>query len=130
MAEVTAYTIRHTVATWLYEQNVPENEIASFLGHRFENRATGWYVSGRIYREEYQANVVTALDRLFAEVGLENNDAPAATGASSDPIVKPLVRVSSVGASKRPALQTVEKLGAGEGIRTLDPNLGKVVLYP
>lgn len=22
------------------------------------------------------------------------------------------------------------KLGAGEGIRTLDPNLGKVVLYP
>ena len=37
-------------------------------------------------------------------------------------------------------LQTVEKIveylrsilknGAGEGIRTLDPNLGKVVLYP
>ncbi len=23
-----------------------------------------------------------------------------------------------------------EKIGAGEGIRTLDPNLGKVVLYP
>ncbi len=23
-----------------------------------------------------------------------------------------------------------EKFGAGEGIRTLDPNLGKVVLYP
>ena len=23
-----------------------------------------------------------------------------------------------------------EKYGAGEGIRTLDPNLGKVVLYP
>ena len=23
-----------------------------------------------------------------------------------------------------------EKTGAGEGIRTLDPNLGKVVLYP
>ena len=23
-----------------------------------------------------------------------------------------------------------EKLGAGEGIRTLDPDLGKVVLYP
>ena len=22
------------------------------------------------------------------------------------------------------------KIGAGEGIRTLDPNLGKVVLYP
>ncbi len=24
----------------------------------------------------------------------------------------------------------LEKSGAGEGIRTLDPNLGKVVLYP
>ena len=24
----------------------------------------------------------------------------------------------------------VHKTGAGEGIRTLDPNLGKVVLYP
>ena len=23
-----------------------------------------------------------------------------------------------------------ERIGAGEGIRTLDPNLGKVVLYP
>jgi hypothetical protein len=25
---------------------------------------------------------------------------------------------------------SVEKIGAGEGIRTLDPDLGKVVLYP
>jgi hypothetical protein len=24
----------------------------------------------------------------------------------------------------------LEKIGAGEGIRTLDPDLGKVVLYP
>jgi len=24
----------------------------------------------------------------------------------------------------------IEDFGAGEGIRTLDPNLGKVVLYP
>ena len=27
-------------------------------------------------------------------------------------------------------LQCLDKTGAGEGIRTLDPNLGKVVLYP
>ncbi len=26
--------------------------------------------------------------------------------------------------------QVTENIGAGEGIRTLDPNLGKVVLYP
>ncbi len=28
------------------------------------------------------------------------------------------------------ALTMKRKSGAGEGIRTLDPNLGKVVLYP
>jgi hypothetical protein len=27
-------------------------------------------------------------------------------------------------------LTSLELFGAGEGIRTLDPNLGKVVLYP
>jgi hypothetical protein len=26
--------------------------------------------------------------------------------------------------------EIVREIGAGEGIRTLDPNLGKVVLYP
>ena len=26
--------------------------------------------------------------------------------------------------------ESLGKTGAGEGIRTLDPNLGKVVLYP
>jgi hypothetical protein len=28
------------------------------------------------------------------------------------------------------ALENAKETGAGEGIRTLDPNLGKVVLYP
>ena len=27
-------------------------------------------------------------------------------------------------------LDSLEEIGAGEAIRTLDPNLGKVVLYP
>ena len=27
-------------------------------------------------------------------------------------------------------IEIIEEFGAGEGIRTLDPNLGKVVLYP
>jgi hypothetical protein len=31
---------------------------------------------------------------------------------------------------KPPKIQRFEKIGAGEGIRTLDPDLGKVVLYP
>ena len=46
--------------------------------------------------------------------------------------------VSTSGAGKQEAapedrfkpLISSRKFGAGEGIRTLDPNLGKVVLYP
>ncbi len=34
------------------------------------------------------------------------------------------------GAAIRQLTKVAEKSGAGEGIRTLDPNLGKVVLYP
>ena len=46
-------------------------------------------------------------------------------GASSDQ--------KAIGATKSGMLQSfdfAEIFGAGEGIRTLDPNLGKVVLYP
>ena len=32
--------------------------------------------------------------------------------------------------SQQAALHVGWKIGAGEGIRTLDPDLGKVVLYP
>ncbi len=44
--------------------------------------------------------------------------------------------VPRAGKQKRPRraalnrLQSLRDFGAGEGIRTLDPNLGKVVLYP
>jgi hypothetical protein len=34
------------------------------------------------------------------------------------------------GEAKTAQWSSLEKSGAGEGIRTLDPNLGKVVLYP
>ena len=37
-------------------------------------------------------------------------------------------RLADAPVSKLPA--AVRETGAGEGIRTLDPNLGKVVLYP
>jgi hypothetical protein len=43
-------------------------------------------------------------------------------GAASIPRKKPRGGVDAV--------KTYWKNGAGEGIRTLDPNLGKVVLYP
>jgi hypothetical protein len=50
---------------------------------------------------------ITTFEQLFQERGL-----PEAT------LCHPCIRVRQI------------KFGAGEGIRTLDPNLGKVVLYP
>jgi hypothetical protein len=42
-----------------------------------------------------------------------------------------LVAETTKAARRRPVVVvSVGKFGAGEGIRTLDPNLGKVVLYP
>jgi hypothetical protein len=35
-----------------------------------------------------------------------------------------------IGIGNLPVLGSPSENGAGEGIRTLDPNLGKVVLYP
>ena len=38
--------------------------------------------------------------------------------------------VGCLGGALADSPQLPENTGAGEGIRTLDPNLGKVVLYP
>ena len=40
------------------------------------------------------------------------------------------LRLSSIRRCATPQICHRENSGAGEGIRTLDPNLGKVVLYP
>ena len=50
-------------------------------------------------------------------------------------LCRPSVQAYIIGCAKRsraPRMgrQNVEEIGAGEGIRTLDPDLGKVVLYP
>ena len=39
-------------------------------------------------------------------------------------------RLTRVGRAQQMGLRRDTENGAGEGIRTLDPNLGKVVLYP
>jgi hypothetical protein len=42
----------------------------------------------------------------------------------------PNTRAARSAASAYGVNQRLEETGAGEGIRTLDPDLGKVVLYP
>jgi len=63
---VTAYTIRHTVATELARRGVPPLEIASFLGHRMPDfRTTGRYVH---VAPDYLANARRALDDLANDI--------------------------------------------------------------
>ena len=41
-----------------------------------------------------------------------------------------MTKAASMIAASRKLLYLLRKSGAGDGIRTHDPNLGKVVLYP
>jgi integrase len=118
-ADVTAYTLRHSVATELARRGVPELEIALLLGHAsVAHRTTGRYLHAA---PEHMGRARGALDALANDIGR----------AGTRPMVPETVfacalRVAAGGVGTLKALKT----GAGEGIRTLDPNLGKVVLYP
>ncbi len=122
--DVTAYTIRHTVATELARRGVPELEIAAVMGHRSPNRTTGRYMH---VKPSYLAQAKAALDALATEIGRVTTTRPI------HPITTP-PRSSCVAvlqpSGRNPHSQAVDISGAGEGIRTLDPNLGKVMLYP
>ena len=99
--EVVPYTFRHTLATWMDEQDVPEGQIAKWFGHGKEGTTAHWYVKRRVYRPDYLLSAANATEGLLADV----------------------LRDSSVSAQE-------QKSGAGDGIRTHDFNLGKVALYP
>ena len=59
-AEVIPYSIRHTMATELAERDVPELELAAFMGHRMPNmRTTDRYVK---FRPEYLRHAREAID--------------------------------------------------------------------
>jgi integrase len=118
-ADVTAYTVRHTIATELAARGVPEIEIALVMGHSMPNvRTTGRYVH---VMPERLASARKALDDIASEierVAARPISPETSLRASCVLVPKPRVTVSHW------------NVGAGEGIRTLDPNLGKVMLYP
>jgi len=115
---VVPYTIRHTIATELRARGVPELELAGLLGHAMPNfRTTGRYAK---YAPTHLSAARAAIDEFITEIG---RAATRPTYPKSNLRVScVLVRSATVG---KPLFS-----GAGEGIRTLDPNLGKVVLYP
>lgn len=65
--DVTAYTLRHTVATELMARGVPELEIAAIMGHRLPcSRTTGRYIHAA---PERLALARKALDELANDIG-------------------------------------------------------------
>ena len=115
---VVPYTIRHSIATELRGRGVPELELAGLLGHSMPNfRTTGRYAK---YAPNHLSAAKASLDEIAVEI-----DRVATRSIHPNRNV----RVSCVLVSKPMAGKPLFS-GAGEGIRTLDPNLGKVVLYP
>ena len=117
-ADVVPYAIRHTVATEMRSRGVPELEIAGLLGHNMPNfRTTGRYAK---YAPEYLSQARQAIDEFVREID-------RAATRSINPNNK--VRSRCVPVNYVEGQETLGKTGAGDGIRTHDPNLGKVVLY-
>ena len=81
--EVTAYTIRHTVAAEMRKRGVPVWEVAGFLGHSSGYKTTERYAK---FGPDHLAGAVRAIDSYFADLGL---------AALPPPVTHPL-RVSSV----------------------------------
>jgi integrase len=67
MLEITAYTIRHTVAVEMRKRGVPVWEVAGFLGHSSGYKTTERYAK---FGPDHLGGAVGALDDYFAVLGL------------------------------------------------------------
>jgi hypothetical protein len=85
------------------------------------------------------ASIIPAGDRRIdrpAQIGQRRENFMPRRAAATLPTASERPRANSIGRSaaieprSNGASKIPKKSGAGEGIRTLDPNLGKVVLYP
>jgi hypothetical protein len=92
-------------------------ELATTLGHYMpQSRTTGRYIH---YAPDYLACTRRELDAIASDIGR----------LASKPMTPEALRASSVSPLPWPRNENTLKsliIGAGEGIRTLDPNLGKV----
>ena len=65
--EVTAYTIRHTVAAEMRKRGVPVWEVAGFLGHSSGYKTTERYAK---FGPDHLASAARAIDAYFADLGV------------------------------------------------------------
>jgi len=108
--DVTAYTIRHTMAAELRKRGVPVWEVAGFLGHSSGYKTTERYAK---FGPDHLGEAVRAIDAYFAELGLA-----AVPQAAARPL-----RVSSVLASQRVGPQPIEIMVGATGIEPVTPTM-------
>ena len=108
---VQPYSLRHTMARWMRKNGVSAWETAAQLGHKSrEHRTTELYAP---FDPDYLSDATEAIDLFFDELL-----------ASYSPKLKPHFSVEAAQVT-----DSKGNNGAGDEIRTHDPNLGKVVLY-
>src|SRR5690606_37385568 len=102
-------------------RGVPAWEVEGLLGHR----RPGVTESYAVFSPDYLSEGRAAIDGYFADLEMELPVHPA------DCVPVACQPTPSTISRKENFMNDFNwKTGAGEGIRTLDPNLGKVVLYP
>jgi integrase len=97
-AAVVPYTLRHTLATHMSEQDVPDGQITAWFGHGRESTTRHWYVKRRVYRPDYLAVAAAAAEDLIVAVKSEAGEGGTSPASSHQ---SGRVRDSYVAATKR-----------------------------
>jgi integrase len=95
---VVPYSLRHTLATWMDEQDVPENQITRWFGHGKESTTRHWYIKSRVYRPDYLATAAAAVEKLL--VTMKSEAGEGGTSPASEPVQQGRMRDSYVAATK------------------------------
>ena len=73
MREITAYTLRHTVAAEMRKRGVPVWKVAGFLGHTSGYKTTEGYAK---FGPDHLAEAVRAIDAYSADLGIDTTALP------------------------------------------------------
>ena len=71
--EITPYTCRHTVATELRKQGVPEWDVSGYLGHKAPGSSTTALYAH--WRPDYQKSAAIAMDKYWRRLNVAGTDA-------------------------------------------------------
>ena len=120
--KVNPYSIRHSVARYLRAEGVPAWEVSAQLGHKHKAMSTTEIYAP--FDPSYLTKSVEAINRLLIALLVSPEERPLISCSSRVP------NENAVNGDHAEDADFTGNFGAGDEIRTHDPNLGKVVLYP